>query len=299
MYIYIYMTYPPYRFAKNCLIKVISDELEPHLEARPRTAAPGAQPPKKCCQDWIISTKAGVAVETELDGLDMDRWSETAGKCRQWILRDLRYLKEIWSLGKKWKRTQHLCHRRRFTQWRTTWMSSCWWIQGAGSCTRERSWLSGPWPDARMINCAIISCASAKTALALAFCLRMREMRRDDWGYSAFHQVMLLIFHGFWNFGCFFFLNSFRLVWPKVRLWTYLRGPEDEIEGSHQVVDAWYAMAFRSRGDKLGATLSPSEAMWSCGGSSWVCSVNGPLPRGAAFHGSVKSFWDIYIYVDI
>jgi hypothetical protein len=94
-------------------------------------------------------------------------------------------------------------------------------------------------------------------------------------------------------------LNSFRLVWPKVRLWTYLQGPEDEIEGSHQVVDAWYAMAFRSRGDKLGATLSPSEAMWSCGGSSWVCSVNGPLPRGAAFHGSVKSFWDIYIYVDI
>lgn len=64
------MTYPPYRFAKNCLIKVISDELEPHLEARPRTAAPGAQPPTKCCQDWIISTKAGVAVETELDGLD-------------------------------------------------------------------------------------------------------------------------------------------------------------------------------------------------------------------------------------
>lgn len=31
---------------------------------------------------------------------------------------------------------------------------------------------------ARMINCVIISCASAKTALALAFCLRMRDMRQ-------------------------------------------------------------------------------------------------------------------------
>lgn len=31
--------------------------------------------------------------------------------------------------------------------------------------------------DTGMINCVIISCASAKTALALAFCLRMREMR--------------------------------------------------------------------------------------------------------------------------
>ncbi|CAK9025715.1 unnamed protein product [Durusdinium trenchii] len=31
--------------------------------------------------------------------------------------------------------------------------------------------------DTGMINCVIISCASAKTALALAFCLRMRDMR--------------------------------------------------------------------------------------------------------------------------
>ena len=30
----------------------------------------------------------------------------------------------------------------------------------------------------RMISCVLISCASAKTALALAFCLRMRDMRR-------------------------------------------------------------------------------------------------------------------------
>lgn len=31
--------------------------------------------------------------------------------------------------------------------------------------------------DTGMINCVVISCASAKTALALAYCLRMREMR--------------------------------------------------------------------------------------------------------------------------
>ncbi|CAJ1335517.1 unnamed protein product [Effrenium voratum] len=31
--------------------------------------------------------------------------------------------------------------------------------------------------DTGMINCVVISCASAKTALALAFCLRMRDMR--------------------------------------------------------------------------------------------------------------------------
>merc|ERR1719414_171263 len=31
--------------------------------------------------------------------------------------------------------------------------------------------------DTGMINSVIISCASAKTALALAYCLRMREMR--------------------------------------------------------------------------------------------------------------------------
>eukprot|EP00439_Symbiodinium_sp_Y106_P040597 s5283_g4.t8 len=32
--------------------------------------------------------------------------------------------------------------------------------------------------DTGMISCVLISCASAKTALALAFCLRMRDMRR-------------------------------------------------------------------------------------------------------------------------
>lgn len=31
--------------------------------------------------------------------------------------------------------------------------------------------------DTGMINCVVISCASAKTAIALAYCLRMREMR--------------------------------------------------------------------------------------------------------------------------
>eukprot|EP00434_Breviolum_minutum_P026384 symbB.v1.2.023326.t2/scaffold2128.1/size88402/4 len=47
--------------------------------------------------------------------------------------------------------------------------------------------------DTGMINCVIISCASAKTALALAFCLRMRDMRQDHLEFTRstdlFHEV--------------------------------------------------------------------------------------------------------------
>merc|ERR1712008_248867 len=38
--------------------------------------------------------------------------------------------------------------------------------------------------DTGMINCVVISCASAKTAIALAYCLRMREMRHV-WGLTS------------------------------------------------------------------------------------------------------------------